>query len=212
MTDRGGEKPFLEIVEQLAAIAQNGLTFAKDGYDLERYAQLRTLTAEMMARHSGRPVDEIEDWLSVDRDYATPKIDVRAVIMRNGEVLLVQERADSRWAPPGGWCDIGRSPRETVEREVLEETGLRVTASRLLALYDKRKHDHPFQVPHAYKCYFLCTELDRGSLVGETIETLGAGFFPPDELPPMSLHRATPSQLRRVITLAVSPAAPAEFD
>src|SRR5687768_9222163 len=53
----------------------------------------------------------------------------------DGRVLLVRQtyhRAGLRWASPGGWVDRHESPREAAVRETYEETGLRVTAGRLL--------------------------------------------------------------------------------
>ncbi|WP_367113779.1 NUDIX domain-containing protein, partial [Propionivibrio sp.] len=47
------------------------------------------------------------------------------------------------WTLPGGWCDTGESPSLSAEREVAEESGLQVRAVRLVALFDKLKHDHP---------------------------------------------------------------------
>jgi ADP-ribose pyrophosphatase YjhB (NUDIX family) len=138
-------------------------------------------------------------------------MDVRALVIRAGEILLVQERSDKLWTLPGGWCDINRSPRESVEREVLEESGLEVRASRLLALFDKHKHDHPPQIPHAYKCFFLCDE-KGGHLVNGTLETISAKFFPMDDLPLLSMNRVTPRQLQLVVAIAEDPARATAFD
>ena len=56
---------------------------------------------------------------------------------------MVRETADGRWTLPGGWIDLGESPAYAAEREVLEETGMKVTAEKLAAVFDKRRHDHP---------------------------------------------------------------------
>ncbi|WP_336624536.1 NUDIX domain-containing protein, partial [Aeromonas caviae] len=126
----------------------------------------------------------------------TPKLDVRAFIQNDaGHVLLVQERSDGCWTLPGGWCDIGDSPADAVVREVSEETGLACRAVQLLALFDKLKHPHPPQLPHAHKAFFLC-EVTGGALLTDTDETKGAGYFPIDALPELSRHRVVASQLR----------------
>jgi 8-oxo-dGTP pyrophosphatase MutT (NUDIX family) len=64
--------------------------------------------------------------------YATSKVDVRAVVIRDGCILLVQERADGRWCMPGGWADVGETPAEMVVRETWEESGLRVVARKVI--------------------------------------------------------------------------------
>jgi ADP-ribose pyrophosphatase YjhB (NUDIX family) len=201
----------LRRLEELAAIAQNGLTFAKDTYDLERYRRLQTVVAEMMGLVSGHPSKVVDDWLCLDTNYATPKVDVRALVLRGDDVLLVQERSDGCWTLPGGWCEVNESPKEAIEKEVWEESGLRVEASRLLALLDKQKHDHPFQIPHAYKCFFLCEERS-GSLIASTTETSGAAFWPWTALPPLSLHRVTPKQVEMIVSIARDPSRPTVFD
>lgn len=202
---------FLERLERLAAIAQNGLTFAKDRYDIQRYEQLRAIVADMIAEVTTLDPPLVRGWLDVRQGYATPSFDVRAVVLRGTSILLVQESVDGRWALPGGWADINSSPRESVEREVLEEAGLSVVAVRLLALCDKQKRDYPPQMPHAYKCFILCEERG-GDLVQGTDETDAAAFFELAHLPALSEHRVTRQQLLDVVALARDPRAPVEFD
>ncbi len=64
----------------------------------------------------------------------TPAIGVGAVIVRDGQVLLVRrgkEPGRGLWSLPGGRLRWGERLREAVEREVLEETGLEVEAGEL---------------------------------------------------------------------------------
>ncbi len=63
-----------------------------------------------------------------------------------------------------------------------EETGLECRAVQLLALFDKLKHPHPPQLPHAHKAFFLC-EVTGGSLLTRTDDPRGAAYFPIDALP-----------------------------
>jgi len=65
---------------RLSALAQDGLTFAADEYDLDRYRQLSRLAAELLSVLSGRPADELAVELGRDSGYATPKIGVRGAI------------------------------------------------------------------------------------------------------------------------------------
>ncbi len=202
---------FLAYLEELGGIAHNGLLFADDPFDIERYHRIQTIAAEMIKLASGLPREAAEAWLSLEQNYATPKIDVRGLVLQGDDVLLVRERTDGRWTLPGGWCDINESPKEAVEKEVLEETGLTVRATRLLALFDKHKHDHPFQIPHAYKCFFLC-EVQSGALLTDTMETSAIAYKPWKKLPPLSLHRVTEKQIRTTVAMARDPFHPAKFD
>jgi ADP-ribose pyrophosphatase YjhB (NUDIX family) len=185
----------LNYLELVLATAQVGLTFSKNCYDIERFKKLQEVTAKLLASHTQLNVEAIKTWITLDSEYPTPKLDVRAVVFNsNQDVLLVQERSDSLWTLPGGWCDIGESPSEAIEREVLEETGLSCKAVRLLALFDKHKHSHPPQIPHAHKAFFLC-KVNGGSMLQSTNETSGAQYFSQNALPILSEHRVLATQI-----------------
>jgi ADP-ribose pyrophosphatase YjhB (NUDIX family) len=102
----------------------------------------------MAAYFSDKNIDDVDHFFSLEKGYATPKLDVRAFILKDDKLLLAKERSDNLWTLPGGWVDINESPSESVVREVFEETWLNVSVTRLLALWDKLKHDHPPQWPH----------------------------------------------------------------
>ena len=88
---------------------------------------------------------------------------------------------DGCWSLPGGWSDVGYSPKEVAAKEVKEETGLDVLPVRLLAVMDMSKHPHPAIPYYVYKFFILC-ELKGGSFT-ETFDILGKGFFRLEELP-----------------------------
>ena len=139
------EPVLLDWARRLNALAQTGLTFAENPYDIERYSAIRTITAEMIAQGMGADVGRVLDLLASDAGYATPKVDVRGVVFRDGKILIVQERSGGLWTLPGGWADVGDSPADAVVREIREESGCETRATKLLALLDRNKHGHP---PH----------------------------------------------------------------
>jgi ADP-ribose pyrophosphatase YjhB (NUDIX family) len=198
-------------VRRLQAIAQSGLTYAKDPYDVERYQQIRRIAAEIAASPSGTTADSIAALFSEASGYATPKLDTRAVVLNEEKILLVREREDGLWTLPGGWVDVGESPSESVEREVKEESGYAVRAVRLLALWDRDKHPHPPMAFHVYKVIFHC-ELLGGDPLAASTETEGVDFFPKDALPELSLGRVTPQQIERLIELTTASRGLAAFD
>ena len=203
---------WLEWVRRLQAIAQSGLTYAKDPYDVERYQHIRTIAAEIAASRSATTAQSVAALFSEQSGYATPKLDIRAVVLNEEEkVLLVREREDGLWTLPGGWVDVGESPSESVQREVKEESGYAVRAVRLLALWDRDKHPHPPMPFHIYKLYFLC-ELSGGSPLAASTETEGVGFFSKDALPELSRGRVIRQQIERLIDLAIDGEGPAAFD
>jgi ADP-ribose pyrophosphatase YjhB (NUDIX family) len=208
------EPDWLGWVARLQAIAQAGLELTDGVYDRERYAALRALAVEIAAAHLDLPTPaerlRLEELLAGDGGYPTPKVDVRALVRRDGEVLLVRERADGRWSLPGGWADVGWSPGAMVEREVAEESGFTVRARRLLALWDRSRHN-PGPFPHSvYKVAVACDLL--GGEARPSIETLAVGWFPPSALPELSTGRITAAQIHRLVELDDHPALPPDLD
>jgi ADP-ribose pyrophosphatase YjhB (NUDIX family) len=199
----------IDWIRRLQTISQAGLTYSRDPYDRERFEQLQALAAEMAVDDPADAPRALEV-LRLEQGYATPKVDVRAVVARSGKLLLMREAQDGRWSLPGGWADLGEPPSQVAEREVLEETGYVVRAVKLLAVWDNTKHQHPASVWHTYKLFLRC-ELEGGAPhYGH--ETLDSGFFGADELPPLSLPRVTASQLERLFAHLEHPDYPSDFD
>lgn len=205
----------LDVVQRLQAIAQAGIAFHESHYDLERYQELQELSAMLMRELTDEPREKILRAFASQTGYPTPKVDVRAVMFRGAEeVLLVQERADrDRWTLPGGWADVGYSPFEVAIKEAREETGLIVRPVRLLALLDKRKHAHPPHPWHAYKAFVQCN-VEGGDLQTATPETSGARWFSASAFRSIDLStdRVTLAQLESLMRYAANPGLPAACD
>ncbi len=201
---------WLEWAKGLHAIAQNGLTYAKDPFDIERYESVRKIAAEMMAVHSDVDLNYVRDLFAGEVGHATPKVDVRGAVFRDDTILLVREREDGRWTLPGGWADVNESPSEAVVREVFEESGYCTRVIKLVALYDRNRHAHtPFPY-HVYKLFFRC-ELIGGN-PSQSVETDDVAFFHEDEIPELSLTRVTPAQIARLFEHYRHPDWPTDFD
>jgi ADP-ribose pyrophosphatase YjhB (NUDIX family) len=197
--------------KRLQAIGQNGLTFASDPFDVERYEAVREIAAEMLAQGSGLSIDTVRGILTQEQGYATPKVDVRGVVFQEGKLLMVRERSDGKWTLPGGWADPCASPGENVAREIREESGYEARAERIVAVLDRSKHPHePVFAFHLYKIFILC------ALVGgtETVsaETDGVGFFDEANLPELSITRVTRGQVLRMFEHYRNPELPPDFD
>jgi len=184
---------WIEWTLRLGAIAQSGLTYARDPFDIERYTELRELAAEVMAEHTGRAAINVDEFFRREAGYATPKIDVRGVVFRAGEILLVRERSDGGWTLPGGWADVLDSPRTAVEREIREESGYDARSAKLLAIFDRNRHPHSPLAFHVWKVFIRC-EITGGA-PSASLETDGVGFFGRDALPELSASRVTAHQL-----------------
>ena len=206
------EPNWLRWAKQLAALAQNGLTYSDNEYEIDRYQQIRQIAAEMMAAGFDLDAKTFLDLFSRERGYATPKVDVRGVVFRDDRILLVKEKLDDGWTLPGGWADPCQSPSEAVAREVFEESGFEVRVTKLAAVYDRSKHPHQPLMPfHLYKMFFLC-EITGGQ-AQESYETTGVEFFAETEIPAkLSISRTLPFQITRMFEHHRYPALPTDFD
>jgi ADP-ribose pyrophosphatase len=201
---------WLEWARRLQAIAQTGLEFALSDYDRERYQAVRDIALSMLAAGTGVERRRVESLFEGATGYATPKVDVRAAVFRDGRILLVKERSDGLWTLPGGWADVGDSPAAAVEREVREESGFEVRAVKLAAVYDRNRHPHPPLIHHCWKLFFVCELL--GGEPRPSNETEAADFFAPDDLPPLSISRTTPGQIAHMFEHLRDPLRPTTFD
>lgn len=201
---------WLEWAKELQAIAQAGLTYSTDVFDRERFEMIRDMSVEMMAYQTHEKQSVIRDLFANEVAYATPKVDVRAIIFKNDCILLVKEKADGKWSLPGGWGDIGLTPSEVAVKEVREEAGFDVKAHKLLAVFDKKCHPHPPSPYHVYKFFIQCDIV--GGQAREGIETDDVAFFSKDNLPPLSVERNTESQIQIAFQYLVHPETPTYFD
>ena len=202
---------WLTWARRLQAIAQSGLAYCKDQFDIERYHQIREIAAEMMETGTPLPAEApIEGLFAEQAGYATPKIDVRVAAFRDGRILLVRELSDNRWTLPGGWADIGEAPSVAAARETREESGFEVRITKLAALYDRDLHGHPYFAFHSYKVFFVGEVI--GGSAKASIETSGAQFFKDDDLPPLSVSRVTLAQVEHMFEHYRNPALPTSFD
>ena len=168
------------------------------------------MAAEIFAGHSTGTLEEARDLLALETGPATPKVDVRAAVFREDRILLVKETGEVGWSLPGGWADVGESPSEAAARETLEESGYRVRPLRLLAAYDRDRHDHPPIPYHVYKLVYLCEILDE--VPSSDVDTDGMRFFGEHEIPELSVTRVTLAQIERFFEHRRNPRLPPDFD
>lgn len=200
---------WIEWAQEIFSLSQSGITYSGNEYDIERYKRLQEITAEMIARQSEITKESVLESFSMQAGYITPKVDVRGAVIRDGKILLIQERADDKWAMPGGWADLGNSPASVAEREVWEESGFRAKAERVVAVIDANRIE-PMEFYHAYKIIFLCKLLDGEPRVSH--ETLAVDFFDPDHLPPLSSYRTNENMVQEVFAHIQNPNRPTAFD
>jgi len=201
----------LNIIKRIKALSEAGLVYAENEYDRERYEELKEISLKLLAVQADMPLSALQNFYMPTEDYPTPKVDVRGLVLNVAkEVLMVRESEDGKWTIPGGWADVGYSPTEVVVKEIEEETGYKAHVVRLLAVYDKKCHPHPPQPFYIYKLNFLCTIVGGAPKPSFDIEEIG--FFPIDQLPPLSEDRILKDQLIQLYHKALDDHSSVYFD
>lgn len=204
------EPKWLEYAKKLQAIAQAGLTYSKDKYDIERFEQIRDISIDIISNYTEMEHEKVRNLFANETGYQTPKVDVRGAIFKDGKILLVKEKIDGLWALPGGWADVDLSLKENVIKEAKEEAGVEIEPKRIIAVLDRKKHNSPPMPYGIYKIFVECDFLD--GQFEENIETAESGFFALDNLPPLSIGRNTQEQIEMCFNIRKKEAHEAIFD
>ena len=200
---------WLQWAVELQSLAQAGLFYSNEKYELERYERIREISAEMISYQSEMPLEKVKDLFCSDVGYQTPKIDTRAAIFKDGKILLVHE-ANGTWALPGGWADVHISVEENTIKEVKEEAGLDVRVKRIIAVQDREKHNLPIYAYKVCKIFMQC-EVIGGEFV-PNLETTGFDYFGVDELPCLAEEKNNREQIEMCFRAMRAEAWEALFD
>ncbi len=188
---------WLEWAREIQQLAQTGLAFATNEYEKKRYTRLIEIVSEMLSAQTNLEYDSTFKALINHPGYATPKIDVRAAVIQDNKILLVQESSDKKWAMPGGWADVGDIPSEVAIRETYEESGYHVKPVKVIGVFDANRLGGHLELFHAFKIVFLCELI--GGEPKTSDETVDVKFFPLNDLPPLSLNRTNQKHIDEII-------------
>ena len=179
---------------EIQSLAQAGLAYTSNVYDIERYERLRKISAEMISEKTNISTEKVEELFCNETGYQTPKLDTRAAVFKENKILLTHEN-NGTWSLPGGWVDVLESIKSNTEKEVKEETGLDVEAVKVIAIQDRNKHNIPVYAYGVCKVFVLC-ELLGGSFE-ENIETTETKYFSLDEIPEnLAKEKTTKEQIK----------------
>lgn len=171
---------WLKLAIEIQSLAQAGLTYTNNVYDIERYERLREISAEIIAEKTNIEFSKVKELFCNETGYQTPKIDTRAAIFKDNKILLTHEN-NGTWSLPGGWCDVLESVGSNTIKEVKEETGLDAKAVKIISLQDRNKHNKPIYAYGVCKIFVLCEV--TGGKFEKNIETTEIKYFSIDELP-----------------------------
>lgn len=190
--NKNQQPEWLEWAKELQFIAQAGLTYSKDAFDIERFERIREISAEIVSRQTGLPLEKVKDLFCNEEGFQTPKLDTRAAIFKDNRILLVKEK-NGTWSLPGGWVDVNQTIKSNTIKEVKEEAGLDIEVTRIIAAQDRNLHNLP---PYAYnvcKVFVLCET--QGGDFQPNIETIESGYFSLDEIPPLAEEKNNKEQI-----------------
>jgi ADP-ribose pyrophosphatase YjhB (NUDIX family) len=186
------ESPWLKWAIELQFIAQAGLTYSKDSFDLKRFERIREISAEIMSMKSGLSIELVRDLFCNETGFQTPKLDTRAAIFNNDKILLVKEK-NGKWSLPGGWVDVNESIKSNIIKEVKEESGFNAIPVKLIAIQDRNKHNRPLYAYGICKVFVLCEIIDGE--FAPNIETDERDFFDLENLPLLATEKNNKEQI-----------------
>lgn len=187
------EEKWLNWAIELQSLAQAGLAYGKDKFDIERFERIREISAEIVSHKTDISIEKVKNLFCNEVGYQTPKIDTRAAIFENNKILLIQE-SNGKWALPGGWADVHLSVKENVLKEVKEEAGIEASAEMIVALLDVTKNQGK-AIPYGITKIFVLCEYVSGKFE-KNIETIDSRYFGIDELPELATNKTTVEQIQ----------------
>ena len=182
---------FAKALQRMLAITDTGLAYTKDPFDRERYEDLRQILWSLLQDQTELNQEELTAIFQPSGSYATPLMDVRAWIVQDQKICLVRGQGEDTWALPGGFGEVGYSPKENIRKEVQEETGFFAEVGSLLAIFDTNRFQ--IQSKQYAKFVFDCRLLDGDFQENQEVAELG--FFDISALPPLSEKRITKEQM-----------------
>lgn len=185
---------WLKWAREIHALAHLSLDYEKNPFQRQNWERIKEISMEILASYGNLPTATVKDLFDCEVGYPTAKLDSRAVIVEEGKILLVKEKASGLWSLPGGFVDVNESVKSNAEKEAWEESGLRVKAIGLLAVHERHRQDKPPLAFGVIQCFVYCQVL--GGEFEDNLETEASAYFSLDELPPLSLGRNTKEEIR----------------
>lgn len=156
----------------------------------------RTAALRMMAPGEGQGPVSLKGPIQVQADHRiSVELRASAVVIRGEEILLIRHTrgGKSYWVLPGGHPHANEIASAAVQREVLEETGLRVEPGPVLFVWEGIAPNDQRRIA---EIVFLAqlSDRDREPWSGSALEE--PAFHPVDELVSLSLYPPVAGYLR----------------
>ena len=133
------------------------------------------------------------------REYPSlPRVGIGAIVINDAKVLMIKRAAppnQNLWAIPGGMLELGETLQEGAEREILEETGIRIKAGKPIYTFDFLERDQEDRLHFHY----VIVDLEATYLGGEiqaADDALDVRWMTPEECLDPSISKTTLKILR----------------
>ena len=172
-----------QIADELRAIANLGLNYSKNEYDLDRYERILSASARLIGAIEHRSSEEVLEQFQDNMFHVSPLAGAEAAVLHDNQLLLVRRQDNGLWAIPGGLTDVGETLAEATQRELWEETQIRGHVTKLIGIFDSRKWKSRTKA-QLYHAVFL-VECENPS-PSTSSETTDVRFFSEGRLPSLS--------------------------
>lgn len=122
-----------------------------------------------------------------------PRVAVGAVVFKENRVLLVrrgQPPAEDLWAIPGGSVEIGETLQQAAEREIWEETGIRIRAAKPVYTFDVIERDESQGIRFHYVIIDLSADYVSGELAAGD-DAVEARWVSAEEIKTLVVNKTT---------------------
>jgi len=115
---------------------------------------------------------------------------VAGIVRNDRDEILFQKKGNGEgWSLPAGAIEPGETPAEALVREVLEETGLVVTPTKLAGVFGGRNYRYTYPNGHKveYNVFLFECEVQSGNLNPIDLETVELHYFKAENMPKLAL-------------------------
>ena len=172
-----------QLADELRGIANLGIQYTRDNYDLERYQKVLKASAEIVAALEDRSNEEVMEQYGENFHHVSPLVGAGTVVFERNKILLIKRHDDGLWAIPGGLVEVGETAAEAARRELFEEAGIHSEITRLLGVFDSRV----WRSKTSMQLFHFVFQVEADDPTPHTSsEALDVGYFAGDNLPPLS--------------------------
>ena len=143
-----------------------------------------------------------EQRIERDKTYPyVPRVAVGAVVLKDGKVLLVKRRDPpnaGQWAIPGGTIRLGETLQQAAEREIFEETGIRIRAEAPIYIFDVIDRDPKGRTRYHYVIADVLARYLDGEPAARD-DALDARWLGPEDLERLPVNATTLDLLRTTL-------------